>query len=107
VELDVDNAPLGTVSDGANRADLQPGDDARSLCRDSMVHGAGPCTPGHIALGNTVPTLGFPCAMGLGVAALLLSRTPDSPPRPVNWGQVEDRMEQACSQVDEDILHPI
>jgi hypothetical protein len=41
VEPDVDDAPLGAGA-WANRADPWPGDDARSLHHDSMVHDASP-----------------------------------------------------------------
>jgi hypothetical protein len=93
VEPDVDYAPLGAVSAGANRVDPRPGDDAKSLHHDLMVHGASPSTPGLPAWGDAVPAPVFPGAMGLRVAELLLSGSPVLGSSLVNWGQVEDRTE--------------
>jgi hypothetical protein len=38
-------------------------------------------------------------ATGPGVADLPLMGSPGSPPPPIDWSQVEDNMEFACSQV--------
>jgi hypothetical protein len=97
VEPDVDYAPLGAVSAGANRVDPGLGDDAESLHHDLMVHGASPSMPGLPAWGDAVPAPVFSGAMGLRVAVLLLSGSPVLGSSLVNWGQVEDRTEQACS----------
>jgi hypothetical protein len=86
VEPNVDDVPLGAISIDANRV-------------ESMVHGASPGTPGHTAPRDTVSAPGFPVAVGLGVARLLLSKSPRTLCPPINWGQVEDHVEQACSHV--------
>jgi hypothetical protein len=79
------DTPLGTISVGADLAYSRPSDDAESLFHDLMVYGASLGTPGHTALGGAVTAPGYPCAMGPGVAGLVLLGSPDSPSPPINW----------------------
>jgi hypothetical protein len=99
VEPSVDDTPLGAISTKVDGAGPQPSDDAGSPCRDLVVRGIDSSMLGHTTLGNMVPAPGSSGAVGLGVARLLLLGYPDSLFSPVNWGQVENNTEQACSQV--------
>jgi hypothetical protein len=63
------------------------------------VHSSGLSIPGCTAPGNTVPTPEFLGAVDPGVAGLGSPGFLDSSSLPVNWVQVEDNTEQACSQV--------
>jgi hypothetical protein len=77
-------------------------------------------TPGCTAPGDAVPAPQFPGVVDPRVTGLGLSGSLSSLPSPVDWGQVEDSLEQACSQfaaadillwealavVDQDIRHP-
>jgi hypothetical protein len=121
VEPGVDDAPLGAVSIEANRAGPRPSDDVKSPFHDLVVWGTDSSMLGHKSPGDTVPAPGSSGAVGSGVAKLLLSGYLGSSFPPVKWGQVENNMEQACSQVEavkrmlqemlatvgRDILHPI
>jgi hypothetical protein len=84
VEPDTDDAPLGTVSIGLDDVDSRSGDNAKSLHRDLVVHGASPGAPKHTSLGDTVLAPGFLGAIGPGVARLLLPSSPGSPSPPIN-----------------------
>jgi hypothetical protein len=79
VEPDADDAPLCTISVGVDGADPWPGDDARSLRCDLVLHGASPSTPRHTVLSDVVPAPGFLGATSPGVARLLLSSSLSSP----------------------------
>jgi hypothetical protein len=70
VEPDADDAPLGVISIRADGVDPWLGDNARSLHRDLVIHGACPGTPGHTASCDTVPSPGFLGAIGLGVSCI-------------------------------------
>jgi hypothetical protein len=96
VEPDADYALLGAVGVGA---DPWLGDDARGLRRDMEVNGTSRGMPRCIAPGDAVSPLGFLGVVVPGVARLLLPGSPGSLSPPVNWGQVEDSAEYACSQV--------
>jgi hypothetical protein len=77
--------------------------------------------PGHTAPGDTVTVPRFSGTPSSWVAGLLLLGYLDSPFLPINWGLVENNVEEVCSQVeaakrmlqetlavvDLDILHPI
>jgi hypothetical protein len=67
-----DDMPLGTNSIEADGADPRPDDDAKGLCRDLVVHGASPSTPGFTAPGDAVPAPRFSSAVGPGMAGLCL-----------------------------------
>jgi hypothetical protein len=100
VERCADDMPLGTVSVEADGVPTRPGDDDNSLHRDLVVWGADSGTPGCTTSGDTVSSLGSSGAMSPGLAGLLLPGYPDSSFPPINWGQVEISVEQACSQVE-------
>jgi hypothetical protein len=57
---------LGAISIGANRAGPLSGDDAGSLLRVVVVHGASPSIHRHTTLGDAVSAPGFPGAEGPG-----------------------------------------
>jgi hypothetical protein len=99
VEPNIDNALLGTISVGAGRANPQPCDDTGSPRHELVVWGTDIGMPGHTTPGDTVLAPGSTGAVGPGVAGLLLPGYPVSPSPPINCGHVEDRAEQACSQV--------
>jgi hypothetical protein len=78
-------------------------------------------TPGNTAPGDMVTAPRSSGAPSPWVAGLLLLGYLDSPFLPINWGLVENNVEEVCSQVeatkrmlqeklvvvDRDILHPI
>jgi hypothetical protein len=99
VELGVDGTPLGTVSTEADGADSRLGDDVVSLLRDLVVRGTGLGTPRRIDPSDAIPALGSSGIGGLGITRLLLLGTPDSSSPSIEWRQVEDNVEYACSQV--------
>jgi hypothetical protein len=63
------------------------------------VHVSGPSMPGCTIPGDVVPGLRFSGVVHPRVTGLGLPRAPGSPYSLVDWGQVENSMEQACSRV--------
>jgi hypothetical protein len=98
-EPGADDVPLGAISIEADGVGPPLGDNVGSPCRDLLVRGIDSSTPGQTTSGDTIPAPKSSGAMGLGLIGLLLSGYPDNSFLPVNLGQVENTVEQACSQV--------
>jgi hypothetical protein len=99
VEPGVDDTPLGAIStkvDGQVPSQaMMPGVRVVTWWCGALI----PVCLGTQPWAHMVPAPGSSGAVGLGVARLLLLGYPDSLFSPVNWGQVENNTEQACSQV--------
>jgi hypothetical protein len=92
-------APQGAT--GAEVVDTGPrlGDSARSLLQDLVMHGVGAGVLGSVATGDAALAPGSSSVVSPRVSGLYLPGSPDAPPPPINWRQVEDEAESACSQV--------
>jgi hypothetical protein len=98
MELGVDSAPQGDVSIEANEVDPQPGDDAGTSPHDLVVRSASLGTLGCTDPSGAMPGPGSSGAGGSRIIGLLLGLCGSSS-LSINWRQVEDNTEYACSQV--------
>jgi hypothetical protein len=96
-EHDANGMSLGAVSVEVDGAGPRSCDDAGGLSRNLVVRGVGLGMPGSAAPGDAIPAPESSGAVGPGATGLLLPGSPDSPLPPIDWGQVEDNAEFACS----------
>jgi hypothetical protein len=74
-------------------------DEVGGPLHDLVVHSTGLCMPGSTAPGDAIAPPKSSDVMGPAVAGLPLRGSSGSPPPTIDWRQVEDNTEFACSQV--------